>query len=68
MAVGLAAIVVVSVLLGLTKAETERIWLFMGPLAAVAAASILPIRRMPLIVGMLLAQALATQVLLDTIW
>ena len=50
-------------LLGLTKAETERIWLFMGPLAAVAAASILPIRRMPLIVGMLLAQALATQVL-----
>ena len=51
MAVGLAAIVVVSVLIGLTKAETERIWLFMGPLAAVAAASILPIRRMPLIVG-----------------
>ena len=33
-AVALAAIVVVSVLIGLTKAETERIWLFMGPLAA----------------------------------
>jgi len=67
-AVGLAAIVVVSVLIGLTKAETERIWLFMGPLAAVAAASLVPVRRMPLIVGVLLAQALATQILLDTIW
>ena len=31
-AVGLAAIILVSVLVGLTKAETERIWLFMGPL------------------------------------
>lgn len=67
-AVGLAAIVVVSVLIGLTKAETERIWLFMGPLAAVAAASFVPVRRMPLIVGCLVAQAVATQILLDTIW
>ena len=46
-AVGLAAIVVVSVAVGLTKAETERIWLFMGPLAAVAAAALVPLRRMP---------------------
>jgi methylthioxylose transferase len=67
-AIGLATIVVVSVLLGLTKAETERIWLFMGPLAAVAASSILPTGRMPAIICILLAQALATQILLDTIW
>jgi hypothetical protein len=67
-AVGLATIVVISVLLGLTKAETERIWLFMGPLAAVAAAAILPIQRMPAIVCALIAQALVTQILLDTIW
>ena len=67
-AVGLAVIVVVSVAVGLTKAETERIWLFMGPLAAVAAATLVPLRRMPLIVGLLVAQALATQILLDTIW
>jgi methylthioxylose transferase len=67
-AIGLAAIIVASVLIGLTKAETERIWLFMGPLAAVAAATLVPVRRMPLIVGVLVAQALATQILLDTIW
>ncbi len=67
-AIGLAAIIVVSVVIGLTKAETERIWLFMGPLAAVAAATLVPVRRMPAICGLLIAQALASQILLDTIW
>ncbi len=67
-AVGLAAIVLVSVLIGLTKAETERIWLFMGPLAAVAAATLVPLRRMPALCAFLIAQALLTQVLLDTVW
>ena len=67
-AVGLAAIVLVSVLIGLTKAETERIWLFMGPLAAVAAATLVPLRRMPAICAVLVAQALLTQLLLDTVW
>jgi methylthioxylose transferase len=37
-AVALAALVAIAALLGFTKAETERIWLFMVPLAAVAAA------------------------------
>ena len=68
LAVALAAIVVVSVLLGLTKAETERIWLFMGPLAAVAAAGLAPADRMPAILGLLAAQALATSLLIETIW
>jgi hypothetical protein len=67
-AIALAVIVTISVIVGLTKAETERIWLFMGPLAAVAAATLLPLRRMPLICALLVAQALATQVLLDTVW
>ncbi len=67
-AIGLAAIVVVSVLIGLTKAETERIWLFMGPLAAVAAATLVPVRRMPAICALLVVQALLTQILLDTVW
>ena len=67
-AIGLAAIVVVSVVIGLTKAETERIWLFMGPPAAVAAATLVPVRRMPAICALLVAQALVTQILLDTIW
>ncbi len=67
-AVALAAIVLVSVLVGLTKAETERIWLFMGPPAAVAAATMVPLRRMPAVLGLLAAQALAGSLLLFTIW
>ena len=35
---------VVSAVLGLTKAETERIWLPFVPLACVAAAAVLPAR------------------------
>jgi hypothetical protein len=67
-AVGLAAIVLVAVLVGVTKAETERIWLFMGPLAAVAAATLIPLRRAPAICAFLVAQAVLMQLLLDTIW
>jgi hypothetical protein len=67
-ALGLAAIVVASVLIGVTKAETERIWLFMGPLAAVAAARVIPLERMPVVLSLLAAQALASSLLLDTIW
>ena len=67
-AIGLAAIVLIAVAIGLTKAETERIWLFMGPFAAVAAATLVPARRMPAICAFLALQALLTQILLDTIW
>ena len=67
-AVALAAVIAISVLIGLTKAETERIWLFMVPLAAVAAAALVPVRRMPLILSLLMAQALAASLLLETIW
>ena len=67
-AAGLAVIVVASVLVGVTKAETERIWQFMVPLASVAAASLVPLRRMPLILGALVVQALAASLLLETIW
>jgi hypothetical protein len=67
-AIGLAAVILVSVAIGVTKAETERIWLFMVPLAAVAAATLVPARRMPLVLGLLLAQAVAASLLLETIW
>jgi hypothetical protein len=67
-ALALAAVIVVSVVVGLTKAETERIWLFMVPLAAVAAASLVPLRRMPVVLVLLLAQAVAASLLLETIW
>ena len=67
-ALALAAVIGVSILIGLTKAENERIWLFMVPLAAVAAAAMVPVKRMPLVLGVLAAQALAASLLLETIW
>jgi len=67
-AVALALIVAVSVLIGVTKAENERIWLFMVPLAAVAAAAVVPVRHMPAILAALCAQAVAASLLLETIW
>jgi hypothetical protein len=67
-ALALAAIVVVSALLGFTKAETERIWLFMVPFACLAAAAVLPARRLAQVLGALALQALAIELLLETIW
>lgn len=67
-AIALVAIIVVAALGGFTKAETERIWLFMAPLACVAAAPALARwRTTPLIAGLLL-QALALSVLMNTVW
>jgi len=67
-AAGLAVVIVISSLLGYTKAETERIWLFLVPLACLAAATELPIRRLRLVFGVLAAQAILAELLLDTIW
>ena len=67
-ALALAAVVGIAALLGFTKGETERIWLFMVPLAAVAAASVMPLNRLRPVFGALAAQALAVELLLWTIW
>jgi hypothetical protein len=67
-ATALAVVVAISALLGFTKGETERIWLFMVPLAAVAAVSALPRSRVQVVLGGLAAQAIATELLLWTIW
>ena len=67
-AVSLAAIVVVSAVLGFSKGETERIWLFMAPLACIAAAAVLPRRRLPLVIALLAAQAAIAELALETIW
>ena len=67
-ALALAAVVVIAALLGFTKGETERIWLFMVPLAAVAAAAVMPLDRVRPVFGALAAQALAVELLLWTIW
>jgi methylthioxylose transferase len=67
-AMALAAIVAVGALLGFTKAETERIWLPFVPLACVAAAGALPSRHLRPVVYALGLQALAVELLFDTIW
>jgi hypothetical protein len=67
-AVALAVVVAIAALGGFTKAETERIWLFLVPFACVAAAPALSARRSTAVVALLLAQAIAVEVLFDTIW
>jgi hypothetical protein len=67
-AVALAVVVAVAAMGGFSKAETERIWLFLVPFACVAAAPALGGRRLRYVVALLLAQALAVEVLFDTIW
>jgi len=54
--------------MGFTKAETERIWLFLLPFAALTAATALPLHRIRLIVAALAAQALVTELLFVTAW
>ncbi len=67
-AVALFAILAFSAVLGFTKAETERIYLFLVPLLCVAAAAELPERRLGLVIGLLAAQAFAVEILFFTVW
>ncbi|MGA7397714.1 MAG: hypothetical protein WBW62_09740 [Solirubrobacterales bacterium] len=67
-AVSLTAIIVVTALLGYTKAETERIWFFLVPLACLAAARALPDRGVRIMLAGLVAQAFIFQLLFDTRW
>jgi hypothetical protein len=67
-ALALAAVVVAAAVLGFSKAETERIWAFLVPLACVAAAEVLPGRRLRLVLVLLAAQAVLVELLLVTVW
>jgi hypothetical protein len=67
-AIALAIVIAIAAIGGFTKAETERIWLFLAPLACVAAAPAIERHRLTAITALLLAQALAVEVLFDTIW
>ncbi len=66
-AVATAAVVVIAAVGGFTKAETERIWLFLVPLACVAAAPYVR-GRLRVVLGGLVAQALAIELLMNTVW
>lgn len=67
-AVAIFAVLGVATLLGFTKAETERIWLFFAPFVCLAAASVLPPRRLTLVLALLAAQGLACEGLFDSTW
>ena len=64
----LLAVLLIAAVLGFTKAETERIYLYLVPLACVAAAVTLPERRLAPVLIALAVQALATELLLYTVW
>ena len=53
---------------GFTKAEVERIWLVFAPLACLAAAAALQERHLRPVLGLLGAQALAWELLWNTVW
>ena len=67
---GLALIILLAALGGYTKGEVERIWLFMIPLAALAAAAYLPRRAnaATVMIGLLALQAVTVEVFLWTTW
>lgn len=67
-ALGLFSVLIVAAVLGFTKAETERIYLFLVPFACLAAARYLPSRALPAVLALLAVQALASELLLGTIW
>jgi hypothetical protein len=67
-AVATFAVVFVASLVGLTKAETERIWLPFVPLACVAAASAVRPQRLRALLAALAAQAMLFEVLFFTVW
>jgi methylthioxylose transferase len=67
-AVTLWTMIAAASLLGVTKAETERIWLPFAPLVCVAAAAVLPKARLRPILLILSLQALAVELVFFTIW
>ncbi len=67
-AVALAIVIAISVIAGYSKAETERIWLFLVPFACLAAARSLSARRLPLVLVAITAQAVLIETFLFTKW
>jgi hypothetical protein len=65
-ALAIAAVIAISCVLGFTKAETERIWLFLVPLVILAAAPL--VRRPRALVALLALQAVVYELLFDTLW
>lgn len=67
-ALALFAVLLVAAGLGFTKGESERIYLFLVPLACIAAAAALPERLLAPALWALAGQALAVELLVNTTW
>ncbi|HET6549062.1 MAG TPA: hypothetical protein VFG79_11425, partial [Solirubrobacter sp.] len=65
-AIAITAVLAISALAGFTKAETERIWLFFAPYVIIAAAP--RVKRPQLIAAALAVQAVAYELVFDTLW
>jgi hypothetical protein len=66
-AVAIFAVLAIAAIGGVTKAETERIWLFFAPFVCLAAAAGPAFRLRPVLAA-LAVQALAYELVFDTIW
>jgi hypothetical protein len=66
LAIAIFAVLATAAVIGFTKAETERIWLFFAPFVCLAAAS----RSVPLrsVLAALAVQALVYEFIFDTVW
>jgi hypothetical protein len=67
-AIAIFAVIAIAAVAGFTKAEVERIWLFLAPFVCLAAASALHERHLRLALGLLAVHALAWEVAWNTLW
>jgi hypothetical protein len=68
LAVAIWAVIGTAAVLGFTKAETERIWLFFAPYVCLAAAPLVSRRTFLPLLAVLAAQALLAEALFGTPW
>ena len=67
-AIAIFAVIAVAAVAGFTKAEVERIWLCFAPFVCIAAASALGERDLRPVLALLALQALAWELLWNTVW
>ena len=68
LAIAIWVVIAISAALGITKAETERIWLFFAPYVCLAAAPLVTRRGVRPLLALLAAQAVVAEALFGTPW
>ena len=67
-AVAIFAVILIAAVAGFTKAEVERIWLFLVPFICLAAAGALVDRHLRAVLALLAVHALAWEIAWGTVW